>query len=519
VGRIRDVEGQRFGKLVAIRPTEKRYHGAVVWVCQCDCGERFEVTGRRLIAGLTKSCGCSRQERVGRAVSVETRAKLVVSHTGKKHSPETLEKMRIAHTGFRHSPEAFVKMRAAAQRRKPPSPETRAKMSAARKGEKLPPLQLSNLRAALSKPETRAKRVASLLRRNAQKREEKLRQRGLFPEATDLTTVTPQELHEGQTISVQGSAEEPYMIRRIDGQVSCSCPAWQFLGGRIRICKHIRATIALSSLPMPELGTAERIDFHELLPTTTNSGLYRIVCVNGNFYIGEAQLFEKRWRRHRFDLEEGRQPRPPGHRGKWGHHNTRLQADYNLLGAEAFLYQAYRDIPDKIERQLAERRDIRAHIGPYCYNESEYSPPSHAGRKQSSETLAKRIGQKRSEETKARMRVAQNNPAVRAARSAALTGREVSAETRAKQSVAQKGKQRSPEAKARMSEAHRGMKPSLETRAKMSAAHKLREFTPEHRAKIAAAQCRPEARAKRSADASKRERTALGTFSSQEKKS
>lgn len=33
----------------------------------------------------------------------------------------------------------------------------------------------------------------------------------------------PREIHEGETILVQGSAKEPYRIRLIDSIVSCSC--------------------------------------------------------------------------------------------------------------------------------------------------------------------------------------------------------------------------------------------------------------------------------------------------------
>lgn len=54
-----DLIGQRFGKLVAIEPTEKRTdQGSVVWKCICDCGKEKEVSARRLIRGKVRSCGC-----------------------------------------------------------------------------------------------------------------------------------------------------------------------------------------------------------------------------------------------------------------------------------------------------------------------------------------------------------------------------------------------------------------------------------------------------------------------------
>lgn len=57
-----DFCGQRFGKLIAITPTEERIHGKVVWLCQCDCGNTCKVMSTRLASGHTKSCGCYNSE-------------------------------------------------------------------------------------------------------------------------------------------------------------------------------------------------------------------------------------------------------------------------------------------------------------------------------------------------------------------------------------------------------------------------------------------------------------------------
>lgn len=59
MSRRNDLTGQRFGKLVVLRPTDKRMDGgSVVWQCQCDCGKLAEVSARRLIRGKARSCGC-----------------------------------------------------------------------------------------------------------------------------------------------------------------------------------------------------------------------------------------------------------------------------------------------------------------------------------------------------------------------------------------------------------------------------------------------------------------------------
>ena len=55
-------EGDRFGRLAAIRPTEKRSAKAVMWECLCDCGQTVFVRTTSLSSGHTTSCGCVKQE-------------------------------------------------------------------------------------------------------------------------------------------------------------------------------------------------------------------------------------------------------------------------------------------------------------------------------------------------------------------------------------------------------------------------------------------------------------------------
>ena len=58
----KDLTGQRFGKLTAVRPTELRKNSFVVWECLCDCGETYLVTSMHLVHGVVKSCGCLRRK-------------------------------------------------------------------------------------------------------------------------------------------------------------------------------------------------------------------------------------------------------------------------------------------------------------------------------------------------------------------------------------------------------------------------------------------------------------------------
>lgn len=62
--RAKDLTGMRFGELTAVKPTDKRDSGSIVWECACDCGQTCDVSARNLVNGHTKSCG----HLVGRSV-------------------------------------------------------------------------------------------------------------------------------------------------------------------------------------------------------------------------------------------------------------------------------------------------------------------------------------------------------------------------------------------------------------------------------------------------------------------
>ena len=63
-----DITGQKFGRLTAIRPTDKRKNGYILWECKCDCGNTVYVSATKLIIGNTKSCGCSRPHKYDKAL-------------------------------------------------------------------------------------------------------------------------------------------------------------------------------------------------------------------------------------------------------------------------------------------------------------------------------------------------------------------------------------------------------------------------------------------------------------------
>lgn len=58
MGKVLDLHGKRFGKLVAIRNTGQKSGTCAVWECQCDCGNICNAGSYNLTSGHTKSCGC-----------------------------------------------------------------------------------------------------------------------------------------------------------------------------------------------------------------------------------------------------------------------------------------------------------------------------------------------------------------------------------------------------------------------------------------------------------------------------
>ena len=64
MAKIKNLTGQRFGKLVVINQSNERKKGRVCWYCKCDCGGEIITQGRYLQSGGTKSCGCLLKEKV-----------------------------------------------------------------------------------------------------------------------------------------------------------------------------------------------------------------------------------------------------------------------------------------------------------------------------------------------------------------------------------------------------------------------------------------------------------------------
>lgn len=61
---VRELAGQRFGRLVVEERAGTTRHKKRLWRCRCDCGQHLEVTTGDLTSGHTVSCGCAKKDRV-----------------------------------------------------------------------------------------------------------------------------------------------------------------------------------------------------------------------------------------------------------------------------------------------------------------------------------------------------------------------------------------------------------------------------------------------------------------------
>ena len=74
----KDITGQRFGKLTAVRRLEEKAGSSYKWLCRCDCGGEKTAGLGSLVSGQVRSCGCEKQTRELRDITGETFGRLTV---------------------------------------------------------------------------------------------------------------------------------------------------------------------------------------------------------------------------------------------------------------------------------------------------------------------------------------------------------------------------------------------------------------------------------------------------------
>ena len=58
---IKDITGQKFGRLTVVKFHGVDKGGNALWICVCECGNQIITRGCNLKNGNTKTCGCSRR--------------------------------------------------------------------------------------------------------------------------------------------------------------------------------------------------------------------------------------------------------------------------------------------------------------------------------------------------------------------------------------------------------------------------------------------------------------------------
>lgn len=62
MGKLKDLTGQKFGKLTVIERAENQGK-YTCWLCKCECGTLITVRSTNLLTGNTKSCGCYKKDK------------------------------------------------------------------------------------------------------------------------------------------------------------------------------------------------------------------------------------------------------------------------------------------------------------------------------------------------------------------------------------------------------------------------------------------------------------------------
>ncbi len=72
---IKNIIGQKFGRLTVLKHQGSDKSGRAIWECKCDCGNRKTVSSKNLRNGSTKSCGCYQREQASSANRTHGRGK------------------------------------------------------------------------------------------------------------------------------------------------------------------------------------------------------------------------------------------------------------------------------------------------------------------------------------------------------------------------------------------------------------------------------------------------------------
>lgn len=93
----KDITNKKYGRLIAIRPTDKRdiNNGSIIWECICSCGNKAYIAEYLLEKEAIRSCGCLGIESSKKNMSKATKVHLDKNIVGETNIPvisrETLQ--------------------------------------------------------------------------------------------------------------------------------------------------------------------------------------------------------------------------------------------------------------------------------------------------------------------------------------------------------------------------------------------------------------------------------------------
>ena len=87
-GRIKNITGKRFGRLLVLEEAGRDKFNNVLWKCLCDCGTMKVINSNNLRRGDTKSCGCLNREKTSEANKIDLKGQrfsrlVVLEESGK----------------------------------------------------------------------------------------------------------------------------------------------------------------------------------------------------------------------------------------------------------------------------------------------------------------------------------------------------------------------------------------------------------------------------------------------------
>lgn len=80
MGKLIELSGQRFGRLLVKQYAGKDNAGRSRWLCVCDCGQQCIVSVNQLTSGRTKSCGCLRRDTVSARMKTHGKSRTRIYH-------------------------------------------------------------------------------------------------------------------------------------------------------------------------------------------------------------------------------------------------------------------------------------------------------------------------------------------------------------------------------------------------------------------------------------------------------